>query len=131
MQLCEVRCRWCGLPFFICRRCWRGQGYCCDECRRFARQKSHREAQRRYRQSPKGKKAHREAENRRRHGLSEKGEKKMDDLSSTPLPWWCMRFVIDSVLVVQSARGRVERCHFCGAEGVLVDGFSRRGYGGR
>jgi len=36
------------------------------------------------------KKAHREAENRRRHGLSQKKQKNMDDASSTRLPGWCM-----------------------------------------
>ena len=39
--------------------------------------RNHREAERRYRQTDKGKKAHREGENRRRHRLIKKGEKKM------------------------------------------------------
>jgi len=87
LLLVEVGCRWCGKRFYVCRRCWRGQAYCCEECRRLGRQRVHREAQRRYRQILRGKKAHRQGENRRRHGWSKKNEKKMDDLSSKGLAW--------------------------------------------
>jgi len=65
LYLLQIRCRCCGTVFSVCRCCWRGQAYCCDECRVAGTQKNHREAESRYRQTAKGKKAHREAENRR------------------------------------------------------------------
>jgi len=124
----QRRCRWCDIVFCICRCCFRGQVYCCDTCQLYGRRQNHREAQRRYRQTDKGKKAHREAENRRRHGLSQKKQKNMDDPSSTVLPAWCMT----SIKVVRNrllAVGATVRCHFCRSEGLLVAQFPRRGYG--
>lgn len=115
MLLLEVHCRWCGTRFFICRRCWRGQAYCSDECRCQGRLRVHREAQRRYRQTRKGRKAHCLAENRHRHGLNHHNERNMDDPSSTA----CSCRVIEIVVVDN-------RCHFCGCEGTVVDRFPRR-----
>ena len=132
MYLVRIECGWCHLIFCVCRRCFRGQSYCSDECRIAGRRKSHREAQRRYRQTPKGRKKHSEAENRRRHGLSRKNEKNMDDPSSTVLPSWCMGFLFYARLIVLHARAWFDttgRCHFCGSWGVIVDKFPRRGYG--
>ncbi len=132
LYLVQIECRWCHLLFCVCRRCFRGQAYCSDECRIAGRRKNHREAQRRYRQTLKGKKAHCEAENRRRHGLSRKNEKKMDDPSSTRLPSWCMELLFYAHLIVLYARAwfdKTGRCHFCGNRGVIVDRFPRRGYG--
>jgi len=119
LLLLQLQCRWCDLAFCICRRCFRGQAYCCDECQLFSRRKKHREAQRRYRQTEKGKKAHREAENRRRHGLSQKNQKNMDDPSSTALPAGCMRQVKalkSRLLHMDTTVG----CHFCGSPGLLM-----------
>jgi hypothetical protein len=133
LLLVEVRCRWCGLRFCVCRGCWRGQAYCSGECRILARRHNHREAQRRYRQTPRGKKAHREAENRRRHGIGKKNEKNMDDPSSTFPPSCCMTLLPYARLTVLCARqwrDRTGRCQFCGRGGVIVDRFPRRGYGG-
>ena len=132
--LIEVECRWCHLIFFICRRCWRGQAYCSDECRHCGKRRLHREAQRRYRQTSKGKKTHCEAENRRRYGLSKKNQKNMDDASTTALPSRCITLLFFARLVVLHARAwfdRTGRCHFCGCCGKIVDEFPRRGYGGR
>ena len=86
---------------------------------------AHREAQRRYRQTPKGKKAHREAENRRRYGLS---QKKMDDGTSTGLYTRCNMHPVrvQSILLRSSMIGR---CHFCGTWGMIAQEFPRRGYG--
>ena len=121
----QLRCRWCDIMFCICRRCFRGQAYCCDTCRLYGRRKNHREAQRRYRQTEKGKKAHREAENRRRHGLAQKN---MDDPSSTGLPAWCIKPVKAAKRRLLTM-GTTVGCHFCGSVGVLVEHFPRRGYG--
>ena len=134
LYLIQIECRWCHLIFCICRRCFRGQAYCSDECSIAGRRKHHREAQRSYRQTLKGKKAHREAENRRRHGLSKKNQKNMDDQSTTVLPAWCITVLIFTQLLILRARAwfdRTARCHFCGSCGRIVDEFPRRGYGGR
>ena len=120
--LLEIRCRWCGVSFCICRRCWRGQGYCSEACRSSGRRQVHREAQRRYRQTQKGKKAHRHAENRRRHELSQGNEKKMDDPSSRGLALSAKEI---PVAAHDGGKG-VRRCHFCGREGRVVDRFPRR-----
>ena len=127
--LVEVYCRWCGMGFLICRRCRRGQAYCSEECRRLGRSRVHREAQRRYRQTSKGKKAHRQAENRRRHGWSKENEKKMDDLSSKRLPPRVIGFLVYAHLLMIYARAGFassRRCHFCGCKGRIVDRFPRR-----
>ena len=42
----------CGVMFFICRPCYRGQAYCSDECRRKSREEQLRKANRRYQQDP-------------------------------------------------------------------------------
>ena len=127
--LVEVCCRWCEERFYVCQRCWRGQAYCSEECRRFGRGRVHREAQRRYRQTPKGKKAHRQGENRRRHGWSKKNEKKMDDPSSKRWTGCAIGVLISAYFLTVRARewfDRSRRCHFCGCRGRVVDRFPRR-----
>ena len=124
----QLQCRWCDVMFCVCRCCFRGQAYCSDECRLSGKRKNHCKAQRKYRQTEKGKKAHRVAENRRRHGLSQKNPKNMDDPSSTVLPAWCMRQV-KTVKRRLLHMGTTVRCHFCGSPGLLVEHFPRRGYG--
>ncbi len=131
--LLRIECRWCGRVFCICRCCWRGQRYCRAECRVAARHKAHREAQKRYRKTEKGKKAHREAENRRRMGLTEKNERILDDTGTTHL-YSCLKIVsaglkeCDEVNITPWLR--IGRCHICGSWGIIVDWFPRRGYGG-
>lgn len=128
LLLLQLRCRWCELVFYICRCCFRGQAYCCGECRIAGQRQNHREAQRKYRQTEKGKKAHRQAENRRRYDLSQKSQKNMDDASSTVLQGWCMKLakaVGNRFLYVN----KPPRCHFCGSYGQIVEAFPRRGYG--
>ena len=123
----EIECKHCHQVFFMCQSCYRGHVYCSDECRIAGRRRSHRESQRKYRQSPKGKKAHREAENRRRYGLSQKNQKKMDDGTSTGLSKGCK---VVSAGVQSILSSRIGRCHFCGTWGVIVKQFPLRGYGG-
>lgn len=128
LLLLLIQCRWCDFSFCICRRCFRGQTYCCDACRIAGRLKNKREAQRRYRQTKKGKKNHREAENRRRQGLSKKNQKNMDDTSSTALPSWCIALLLwaqNRLFLFKS----VPHCQFCKVSGHIVQQFPRRGYG--
>jgi len=122
LLLIEVACRWCGRTFYVCRRCWRGQAYCGEVCRRLGSQRAHREAQRRYRQTGKGKKAHRQGENRRRHGWSARDEKKMDDGTSRGASLPVIGFFERSWKRGHEAK----RCHFCGCRGRVVDRFPRR-----
>ncbi len=128
MLLIAINCRWCDFRFYLCRACWRGHAYCCGECRTAGTLKIKREAQRRYRQTEKGKKNHREAENRRRYRLSIKKQINMDDTSSTVLPNWCTSLIIRTqshTLGVQM----IPYCHFCGVLGQHIHKFPRRGYG--
>ena len=50
----------CGLMFFICQPCYRGQVYCSDQCRRMSRQRQRRKANQRYQQDPEVREDHRE-----------------------------------------------------------------------
>ena len=113
----EVTCKWCGLRFCVCRRCWRGQAYCCDSCRKAARDHAHREAQRRYRSTSKGRESHRHAERRRR---MHRAKKTVADRSSIPES--------SGFIVMEQKTGC---CRFCGCSGVVVEQFPRRGYAHR
>lgn len=116
----KIRCKHCGSIFYVCRSCWRGQVYCGDICRRIAQQKAHREAERRYRQTEKGREAHRQGEKRRR---IRKNEKTVDDEGTTP------QLACDNMPT--NVPGKEVKCHFCGSYGGVVKHFPRRGYGGR
>lgn len=128
LLLRKIQCRWCDVIFCICRQCWRGQAYCCDQCRLAAKRKKHCEAQRKYRRTKKGKKSHRLDENRRRHGQNQNKQKNMDDAASPPPRRWAMRLLTRlKKRTWQLPLGSI--CHFCGAGGQIVDAFPRRGYG--
>jgi hypothetical protein len=47
----ELTCFWCFATFFVCRRDYRGQGYCRKVCRKHAAAASHRLSSARYEQS--------------------------------------------------------------------------------
>lgn len=128
LLLILIQCRWCDFQFCICRCCWRGQAYCCDECRRAAKLKNQCKAQRKYRQTEKGKKAHREAENRRRHGKNQNKPKNMDDATSTPRRSWAME-ILTRIRNPTWRKFMGAFCHFCGIGGRIVAAFPRRGYG--
>lgn len=123
-----IQCRWCKFRFSICRSCFRGQAYCCDTCRRAARLKRHRQAQRKYRKTEKGKKNHREAENRRRHLNNQRKTKNMDDTPSTPRHPWAMK-LLTRIKNHTWRIGLESVCYFCGTFGQIVATFPRRGYG--
>ena len=56
----------CRAMFLLCSNCDRGQRYCSLECRRAARLRQHRAANRRYQQSLEGKLDHRDRQQRYR-----------------------------------------------------------------
>jgi len=51
----QTRCSRCSKIFYICVSCYRGQRYCCEDCRRQGLRKSRAAIQRRYRNSEHGK----------------------------------------------------------------------------
>ena len=120
LLLKKIHCRWCGQIFYVCQHCWRGQAYCSEACRQAAYKEAHCIAQKKYRQTEKGKKAHRQQEKRRRLKTF---EKTMDDASSTP----------DSghAKVVRNPEIVTVCCLFCGKPGQVVKNFPRRSYGRR
>ena len=135
VRLRRILCARCGRGFYVCQSCWRGQQYCCRECRAAARRDARQATQRRYRGTEKGKKVHREAEKRRRVGLTKKIERIVDYTGSTPQ---CGDATMPPSPVGGDERRSEEggnivitlyRCHFCGSWGVVVDRFPRRGYG--
>ncbi len=128
MLLIVIDCRWCHFSFFLCRACWRGHAYCSDACRTAGKLKNRREAQRRYRQTEKGKKNHREAENRRRYRQTIKKTINMDDTPSTVLPAWCTTLIIWTQHHIFSLQIK-PCCRFCCILGQPVLEFPRRGYG--
>jgi hypothetical protein len=115
----RIRCKHCGGVFYVCRSCWRGQVYCGAKCREICMSEAHREAERRYRQTERGKETHRQGECRRR---MKKNKKTVDDQGTTPEK---SRDIEDPL--PQADR---PRCLFCGLRGVVVACFPRRGYGG-
>jgi hypothetical protein len=128
LHLLVITCRWCDFPFYFCRACWRGHAYCSDFCRKAGNLKNRREAQRRYRQTDKGKKQHREAENRRRYRQIVSNSKKMDDTPSTQLPVWCTTIIMWTRHLYFGLQIK-PYCRSCGVLGQLVTEFPRRGYG--
>jgi len=129
-QVRQVRCRWCGKIFYICRSCFRGQAYCTDECREARNRIAHRKAQKEYRKTAKGKKAHREAENRRRMGLSKKNRKTMDDRSRESHYTFRkknMRAGFHSREHAVGALGteiKIGKCHYCHMWAVIVTEYA-------
>jgi hypothetical protein len=88
---------------------------------------SHRQAQRRYRQTEKGKLAHRLAENLRRH--APKADKKnMDDASSTPVVS-VYKMALKNKKGISLPPVKPHLCQFCGKPVSVVENFVRRPYG--
>ena len=52
------QCRACNAVFYVCCSCDRGQRYCCQECRAYARKQQLHAANRRYQCSEAGRQAH-------------------------------------------------------------------------
>jgi hypothetical protein len=60
----DVTCRCCGVLFFICRACWRGQTYCSCACRQKSSDAGRRAAGRRYQDGDAGRRRHTERQRR-------------------------------------------------------------------
>ena len=59
LRLRTCRALGCRVMFFVCVRCDRGQRYCCDDCRKAARRRQTRAANKRYQRGEAGRLAHR------------------------------------------------------------------------
>lgn len=133
MLIIQFVCRCCGAIFNICRACFRGQAYCSEKCRISRQRQLHREAQKKYRQTEKGKKFHQEAERQRR---IRRKSKNVDDETSTmksDIVCCLSEYIIESLkkLIFSTLNSAEETgtCHFCGKYGSLCNKFPRRGYG--
>lgn len=126
MLVIRIYCGCCGRIFYVCRKCYRGQIYCCKECRKAGYREIHREAQRRYRQTGRGKEKHQKAERKRR--MKRKGCGLAQILYRTCM---CISMLIRSMFSKgeDDASEKTGCCDFCGASGLIVDVFPRRGYG--
>ncbi len=125
----------CGVMFFICRSCYRGQVYCGDGCRHRMRREQRRRANRRYEQDPEVRADHcqrqRAYRKRRREGRvtdhTSAGRCRSGSIG-TPLPETGMR---TSLAEVFDDRPRFQRlkeairlvCIFCGRTGGFIDAF--------
>ncbi len=129
--LLKLSCQFCGMDFYICRRCYRGQKYCCYLCRLLGYLEKRRQAQQRYRQTPKGKKAHCVSENHRRQRKKPCPEKNMDDGTTLSLSGWVIMLFIwlRCIQDWMTNPNLPPRCRFCGCPGQIVTHFPRRGYG--
>lgn len=121
--LLHINCKHCHQDFLLCRCCYRGQRYCCNECRIIAQLESRRRAQKQYRQTENGRKVRREAERRRRIRKNRGIKKSVGDQGSTP--------IITRVIITPSPLKNIGHCYYCGVAGVIVERFPRRGYGRR
>src|SRR5258708_20792829 len=59
-------CSWCRSVFGVCPGCFRGQRYCCGDCREKAQEQQHREDQAKYQRTDSGRRKHAERERRYR-----------------------------------------------------------------
>lgn len=126
-----MTCRFCHISFCVCRSCYRRQAYCGSRCRNAARLYMHREAQRRYRQTERGKRTHCLSENRRRHRFHRSGSKNMADQTSKSLRVRCKGELTKHSNGVSFQPGGWGTCHFCGRRGIVLSEFPRRDYGNR
>jgi hypothetical protein len=131
MFLVCMTCRFCHICFCVCRSCYRRQAYCGGRCRKAARLCSHRQAQRRYRQTAKGKRAHCLSENRRRYGKHRTGSKNMADQTTKSHGVHCKKMPVKHANGVSFQPGGRGYCHFCSRWGIVLSKFPRRNYGNR
>jgi len=121
----ERRCHGsgCGVLFFICRSCYRGQRYCSGPCRRAARREQRRAANRRHQQSDDGRLDHRDRQRAYRQRRA-----RVTDQGCAPA------LASGSIAPQPDPNGRNARrlarrpvcCIVCGRRGRLIEMFKRR-----
>jgi hypothetical protein len=136
---CSCLAPGCGVVFFVCPSCERGQVYCSVSCRKLARRLSHRAANRRHQRSEEGRLDHldRQCAYRRR-----RAEARVTDHTYEP-PSACatMREPSSPALNKPCSAGfpaigpfrspfspdrRAVVCHFCGRRGRFLNPFHER-----
>ncbi len=126
----EIICDCCSRIFFVCRKCYRGQAYCSVKCQEAGYREKHRERQKKYQNSEKGKKTRSRAGKRRRKGLK-KGTGVFISLMKTCV---CLMMLFSPADKNCKKNNKdAERCELCSIcekeEGRAVETFPRRPYG--
>ncbi len=126
LRFYERRCHapGCGVLFFICRSCYRGQRYCSGPCRQTARREQRRAANRRHQQSDEGRLDHRD---RQRAYRQRRIARVTDQGSASPLHSGSIAPQSDPA--GPNARHVARRracCVVCGRRGRLIEMFKRR-----
>ena len=128
----------CGVMFFVCRRCYRGQAYCSARCRRTTRRQQRHKANRRYQQDTGVRLDHRDRQREYRRRLA--GRRVTDHSSIRELPWGSICEPATATAVQSPPEeescdapkpGWLERlgrivCRVCGRLGRWVTAFVRR-----
>ncbi len=113
--LIELECKHCLTQFYICRNCYYGNVYCSSACRIEAQLIAHRESQRIYRATKKGRETHRIYEMNRRMG---KNKKTMADETTNDHLTRVIRYPV--------VKNMTPRCSYCGVLGKIVKIFPPR-----
>ena len=144
------RCARCQALFWICRPCYRGQGFCALSCAAAARTISKRRARSRHRQSLEGRLDHRDRERDRRRRAREQEVDRVADHTPRflaavtrvcsppdpvpPIPGEIAiegkehdeTRVLDDSSPSRRAEVRPATCHICFRSGVTVTRWARR-----
>ena len=127
----------CGVMFYICGSCYRGQAYCGDGCRNRAQLQQHRNANRKHQESPEGRLDHRDRQRayrarcrlRRVTDHTSAGSGRSGNIGAT----WTETGMSTPLLEILQDRLRLERlqaaiqpvCILCGRVGVRKIGQER------
>ena len=126
----------CGVMFYICGSCYRGQAYCGDGCRKRAQLQQHRNANRKHQDSPEGRLDHRDRQRVYRARLrlrvtdaTSPGSGRSGNIGAT----WTETGMSTPLLEILQDRLRLERlqaaiqpvCILCGRVGVKKIGQER------
>ena len=128
-EVLRVReCRGCGVRFFVCRPCDRGQQYCSEACREPARTAQRSAARLRHQRSPEGREDHRDHQ----RAYRERGRLVMDHPSAPPVEVETLAAVSPGVSDAPDEKeaggghwyeGTPSRpeCRFCGRKSVWIE----------
>jgi len=122
----------CGVVFYLCRRCDRGQRYCSPRCREKALRLQRREANRRHQQSPEGRLDHRDRQReyrkRQRARVTDKSSLRASRCVNLTVP--PVREPIEATLALDlgpSPEAEIPvgwvMCQICGRRGRWVNPF--------
>ncbi len=126
--------RGCGIVFWICRSCDRGQRYCSNPCRLQARREQCRAANRRHQNSVEGRLDHRERQRSYRRRLGSRAcvtdQASPVHVSDGRIPPPTIWLVAYGRSWAACRRGRARHgqllCSVCGRAGRFVDTFPKR-----